>query len=185
MPALAHAVVITTPLNYVTNATTFVGSVNFVEGDNGPVPEAGFAQHLLDMANNTTESFGTPSHSYRTHDVFDPSGTILGLGTKTEDGTFNVEAGWEYALAKYDGTSAGYLLFYLGGTATTLPQFPADIWTNGTNPASLSLSHYTVFNTTGSGQTGVPEGGSTIAFLGSALVILGGVSRLGSRSQKF
>ena len=47
-------------------------------------------------------------------------------------------------LAKHDGQNAGFVLYFLGGAASTIPGFSDDIWVNGQNEG-YQLSHYTRF----------------------------------------
>jgi hypothetical protein len=144
-----------------------VGTVKGLAGDTGP-QEAGFAQHLLDLpANTVNESYAiapNPAHIYNTSST-DYTGTIIGPGVQGAAGDYTVDAGWQYALAKYDGKNGGYVLFCLNGAATTLPQYSYSIW--GDNPEQFAISHYTTFNP-------VPEPTTLIA--GALLLLPFGVS---------
>lgn len=108
------------------------------------------------------------------------SGTITSDGAKSATGDFTVNAGYEYVMAKYDGPQGGYVLFYVGGNAVTLPQYSFPLW--GGNSTQYGMSHHTAFNavTTGGqcfGCTSVPDGGSTLLMLGAALGGFGVVRR--------
>ena len=80
-----------------------------------------------------------------------------------------VPAGWEYLLAKYDGPSAGVVVYFLDGDSFTVPVNEPLYSSTG-----LALSGYWLFN----GTTTVPDGGTTAALLGLAMVGLGFVRRL-------
>ena len=108
--------------------------------------------------------------NYKTNDTFDYSGVLTG-GVQGADDDFTVEAGSQYALAKYDGQNAGYVLYFLGGEATTLPQYSETIWGSGTQWA---LSHYVAF---GGGTTSLSEPGT----LGLMMIGMVGVGALRRR----
>ena len=78
--------------------------------------------------------------------------------------------GFLYLFAKYDGPNYGSEVWYVGGL-TGIITIPA-------TAGGYGLSGWTLFNP---GGTNVPEGGSTIAFLGLALtaaeLLRRGVSR--------
>ena len=132
------------------------------------------AQKLLDMAASSVDGGfdpGTGLYEYMTSDT-EYAGTLVG-GLQT-----NLTAsGWDWALAKYDGPNAGYVLFYLGGAlaSTIVPQFPAILWT--TNEQQYAISHLTVFNA----STSVPDGGLTVMLVGLGLVGAGAARRFSVR----
>jgi hypothetical protein len=110
---------------------------------------------------------------------------VLSGGVKGTNGDNTVnDAGAVWALAKYDGQNAGYVLFYLPDFGTTLPQIPWEIWGNQ-NDQGFALSHYTVFtglntcppNDPDCDITFTPDGGSTMTLLGSALLAIGMATR--------
>jgi hypothetical protein len=139
-----------------------VGTVDGLAGDNTGNDALGFAQHLLDMAANTTESFGSPAHTYKTSTT-DYNGTLIKIGLD-DSGGYVVPSGYQYALAKYDGKNAGFVLFYLPTFGNTLPEFSYSIW--GDNDEQYRITNFTFFN-------GVPDGGSAAMLLGSAILGLG------------
>jgi hypothetical protein len=68
--------------------------------------------------------------------------------------------GYEYILGKYDAQNAGTFIWYIAGqTEVTIP----------TTALDHQLSHWSLYNATGTGITGVPDGGLTVALLGAAL----------------
>ena len=166
-------VIITQPL---TLQTQFVVGTHDGNLANASIPvEAAGAQAILDLA------LGQVSGPDKANTVFDYSGTILGAtGVKDESGGGAIPAGWGYAMAKYDGPNAGYVLYALGGTATTIPVFPYNFWT--TNQEQYALSHYTVFNPSTPPPPppppGVPEGGTGMALLGAVMAGMGLVRKL-------
>ena len=154
-----------------------VGTVNGVSGDGGSLPaELVLAQNILNLATgvNDYQYAGDTAHYYDASTT-DYSGTLSGgVAGKVQDLTVT---GVDYVLAKYDGQSAGYVLFYVGGGTYTLPQFSYTIW--GTDPGQYEISGYTSFTATGCTNCppSVPDGGSTIILLGSVLVAFGMAAR--------
>jgi len=80
-------------------------------------------------------------------------------------------SGYDYVLAKYDGPNGGAVVWYLGGGTMTLPADSSGLWEN-TSGKGYGISHWTGF-----GPSNVPDGGTTIALLGSALVGIGALNR--------
>ena len=166
------------------------GVVGAIGGDALPnaneTTEAAAAQHLLDMLAGTSDPSGCSlaNACYQTSST-EYSGTLSTVGTNSSQGAYQVPAGYEYVLAKYDGDNAGYVLFYVGGAATDLPEYSYSIWNvvNGQGDpveASYQISHYVGFNC--EGCTSVPDGGTTVTLLGSALFALGVLARKISNS---
>jgi hypothetical protein len=150
-------------------SSNIVGTLGGQLPNSNPTTEAVIAQHLLDMAANRLEANPPvgPAGDYRTTTT-EYSGTI-GSGIQSAANAYIVSAGWEYALAKYDGPNGGYVLFHLGGQDAILPQFPYDFWT--TNHEKYAISHFTVFN-----PIPVPEPTTLIA--GALLLLPFGASAL-------
>src|SRR5262249_52359072 len=86
--------------------------------------QQGAGQALLNLAQSGTGTYLGEALYANTAD--DYSGTVDAAGASLSGGANNttVPAGWEFAIAKYDGQNAGYVLFYLGGTSETLPTSP-------------------------------------------------------------
>jgi VPDSG-CTERM motif len=155
-----------------------VGTVNGVSGDGGSLPaELVLAQNILDLATgvNDYQYAGDTAHYYDASNT-NYSGTLSGgVAGSVQDLTVT---GVDYVLAKYDGQSAGYVLFYVGGGTYTLPEFSYTIW--GTDPGQYQISGYTSFTCTGCPPpppVSVPDGGSTVTLLGTALFAFGMVAR--------
>ena len=174
MSVASHAISITSPLSYSTFG--LVGTYDGKIGNSSVPEEITAGQAILDAV-----GLGTISGPVHTDNLFDYSGTLTITGAfQGVAGATSIPAGWDYALAKYDGQNAGYALFYLGGTASTIPAAPYNIWTTGTD--QYALSHWTVFNGTNEinptdGGGGVPDNGSTLTLLGMGLTGLGMVHR--------
>ena len=89
-----------------------------------------------------------------------------------------------YLLVKDGNAMPAWYLFNLtnlGWTGTEILEL-TNFWPGSDTGA---ISHVALYGGSGGGQTGVPDGGATVVLLGSALVILGGIRRLGPRSLKF
>ena len=111
----------------------------------------------------TTENYATSSTDY--------NGTLTGAGTRINSATPDVSS-YTWVLAKYDGQNAGYVLFYMPDYGTSVPEYPANLWT--TTADQYQLSHVTAW---GGGGTTVPDAGATLALMGLALMGLEGVRR--------
>jgi hypothetical protein len=158
----------------------FTGEVLQGQGGTAVEQELAAAQHLLDMAINSTDptncSLSGNGDCYKTGDN-DYSGTLSG-GTQIDGGTTDlsaaIAAGAVWVLAKYDGQNAGYVMFnladWIAAGNTSLPQTSADIWSNGQDNG-YDISHYTYFTAS------VPDGGATLILLGAALGGLGVLRR--------
>ena len=169
----ASAITISSPLSYSTPG--LVGTYDGKLDNSSPASEITAGQAILDAI-----GLGTTTGPVHTDNLFDYSGTLSITGAfQGGTGATSIPAGWDYALAKYDGQNAGYALFYLGGTASTIPLDPANLWT--TNPTQYDLSHWTVFNgsneinPTDGGGNGVPDHGSTLTMLGMAFMGIAGL----------
>lgn len=162
------------------------GVVGTVDGTSGygqgsATFELPLAQFLLDMGEGTTDTTtlvvpkGTGTETltilYKTSDT-EYSGTIPLPYTYATGGKGGlVPIGYDYAIAKYDGPNAGYVLFYLPAyvkefKTSLLPQDPYELW--GKHTGQFEISGFTAFNT-----TTVPDGGTTAALLGLGMLGLG------------
>jgi hypothetical protein len=161
--ANAQAVIISSPLGYHTDG--LVGTAMSGTSNANETTVTALANQLLAMAAGTTLSLG--GVDYQTHNTDDYSGTLSvanALRINTSNGS-NIAAGYDYVMGKYDGQNAGWILFYLGGEASSIPSFPYNLWTE--NSGQYQLSNLTVWRS--STTTKVPEPGS-LALLGAALL---------------
>lgn len=154
------------------NSPGVVGTVDGLAGDNPGSDAIYFAQELLDLSANTvnfhyTDISSGMEHVYNTSST-EYSGTLFG-GVQV-DNNYQVPIGYDYAIAKYDGQNAGWVLFYLGGQAADLPQFSYSIW--GSNSGQYGISGFTAFH---AGSV-IPEPSSLIA--GALLLLPFGASAL-------
>ena len=133
-----------------------LGFVNFGI-PSGDADRVTYVNHLIGMALGTQGDADGQHYTRSNNDfgslpaaVFDHNGT----GTSVNVGA----GGFLYLFAKYDGPNYGSEVWYIGGMTGTIviPGFAND----------YGLSGWTLF--TPGGNT-VPDGGSTIAFLGMAL----------------
>lgn len=158
------------------NDTGVVGAASGESGDDSPVNGAVgiatfIANTLLTMGpsqqqpnpcslSGTTTCFHTSSTDF--------NGTVSG-GTEL---TGTDASGFLWAVAKYAGPNAGYVLFHVPTFGATLPQLPATIWGN-TQDTGLGISHFVGFGT----STTVPDGGATLGLLGLGMLGLGYLRR--------
>jgi hypothetical protein len=165
----AEAVNITNPLSL-----THPNVVGVLDGTsaNQSADETAIAQQILALAQGATGTFSPDGGTIYANTAIDFDDTITDTGDKDETGGTSVPCCFEYVLGKYDGPGGGYILFYIGGEASTIPQFPYNFWTT---KEQLGLSHFTPFNED-EGDV-FPDGGSTAVLLGSALVAFGMLRR--------
>jgi len=173
--SLGFAVLTVTTFTAQLNALTLndagvVGTATGASGAANPTERIFIAQTLLTMGSNETLlAFGDPARDYATS-MTDYNGIVSSSQEFT--GTMIVPNGWEYALAKYDGINAGYVLFNIAAYGSmTLPEFSYSIW--GGNAEQYQISNFLALNTNGGDIPGVPDGSSTIALLGLAFGVLG------------
>ena len=148
-----------------------VGWIKGGEQNASTATETTAGNHLLAMDALDTDAngpgFGSPDCDVATDDgCYATSAMAIGgslSGAQQFDGT-SVAAGWDYVMAKYDGPEGGWVLWFIGGSAATLPADSAPLWMNPAGQEGLGLSHYTVFN-----PRAVPDGGSLVLLLGAAL----------------
>ena len=138
--------------------------------------ESAVAQALLNLGANQinvsqTIFFGVNSNvTLLSTSPTDYNGTVIGNNISQGGAGQQVGSGWDYVIAKYDGKNAGYVLFYLGGQAADLPQFPNDFWTTS---QQYGISGWTAFDVT---PTVVPEPATVVA--GALLLLPLGVSAI-------
>jgi hypothetical protein len=161
----AFSTVISGPLDY--NTAGVVGTADGGTASANVATVTIYAQHILDMLHTSTDTFGSPAVYYETATT-EYSGTLSGgfRCSTTVCAGGAVTAGFDYVLAKYDGQSAGYVLFSLDGLASTIPQYPHTFWTD--NTTQYGLSNWTGFVS----STSIPAP-NILALLGIALLGLG------------
>jgi hypothetical protein len=162
----ASALIISNPLSY--NTPGLVGTYDGKLGNSSIPEEIVAGQAILDAT-----GLGTVDGPIHLSNLQDYSGVLDITGAfQGNAGDTSIPVGWDYVLAKYDGQNAGYALFFFGGVGGSIPLNPFDIWTD--NQGQYALSHFTVFNSSLTpNPTGVPDGGGTVALLGSAMLALG------------
>jgi hypothetical protein len=144
-----------------------------------PSSSAGYVDILLDQALGTgPTTIGANAYTRTLNDPLNGNypNAIFNSEIAFTGGNINLgQAGFLYLLAKYDGPNFGSEVFYIGGLtgANTIPL----------TAEGFGLSHVYLFNpsdvTPNPTGNGVPDGGSTVALLGLALLALGGASRMG------
>lgn len=160
------------PLTYSTPGV--VGTFDGMLADSNPSTELAIAQHILDLVGLGVESPAACTQCYRTSEVLDYSAT-LSNPVQVLGAVYEVSPGPDYVIAKYDGPNGGYVLFYLPTFGHELPQYPHSFW--ATKPEQYKISHFTTFDS-------VPDGGSTVALLGSALFAVGFLRRRFSKGRQ-
>jgi len=145
-----------------------LGFVNFgiPSGDQNRVT---YVNHLIGMALGTQDD-ADGQHYTRSNNDFGslPAAVFDHNGGPSQGGNNQVDlgaGGFLFLFAKYDGPNYGSEVWYVGGL-TGIITIPAFAGGNGMGSGQYGLSGWTLF--TPGGNT-VPEGGSTIAFLGLAL----------------
>ena len=154
------------------DASTF-GYV-FLGIPSGDPERLNYVNHLAGMAPGTLDSFsgqifirtlnnpgpGFPNYPNAAPPALNGSGTIINLGP-----TAGVS---DYLFAKYDGPNQGSVVWFVGDLSwsVTIP----GSWTG------LGLSRWTLFKEEGGGGN-VPDSGSAVILLGTALTGLGAVRR--------
>ena len=140
-----------------------------------PNDSEGFVDILLSQPLNSG-----PTHigaNFYTRTGNDPLGGVYPaadfaaeLAWDPDAGTVDLDGGYLYLLAKYDGNNYGSVVWYVGGL-TGIQDIPL---TGG----RYGISHIFVFNPD---PTQVPDGGTTAFLLGAALM---GLAGLRARLQK-
>jgi len=149
-----------TPLQTSWDVVTTPGVVGTAFGVSGEGQgnwswQSGAAQAILNLGLGGSGLYGTDSATHA-NTVYDYSGTV-NAATTLSGGAANtaIPSGWDFVIAKYDGQNAGYVVYYLGGAATTIPAFPDNYWTTR---GQYGISGWTAFN-----PTPVPEPTNMIA----------------------
>ena len=128
----------------------------------GDQDRTNYVNHLIGMALGTTDQALGQTFT-RSNNDFGPLPTAVfalnGTGT-----TINLGAGglYTYLFAKYDGPNYGSEVWYVGDLSGIIT-IPA-------TAGGYGLSGWTLF---GPGTPGVPDGGTTVMLLGTALGVLG------------
>ncbi len=169
------ALVFSNPLSY---STPGVVGTRDTDNNNSQNPDdiLTYAQQILNVTGlGTVYEYDSADKKYiKLSTVKDYSGTLKADSyLKPEPLTFSVPVGWDYVAAKYDGPEAGIVLFYLGGQAATIPQYPYSFWTTKTE--KYELSQWVAFKAVEPGPV-VPE--PTTILAGALLLLPCGASVL-------
>src|SRR5690606_37043601 len=127
----AHAVIITGPLDYSTAG--LVGTAKSAASNANPETVTALANQILAMSAGASATVGGVYH--QTHNTDDYSGVLSvadAVRIITGNGR-NIAAGYGYVMGKYDGQHAGWVLFYIGGEASSIPSFPYNLWTTNSH----------------------------------------------------
>jgi hypothetical protein len=156
--------------NTLTGDSHVVGTVSPAAPAN-PSAQADYINYLITMGTNTSAShdFGGSEGTqnlYRTTNTFGSLPTASATGAVSGTGTtinLNTLGTFTYLFAKYDGQNDNSVVWNISGL-TGILTIPA----NG--PLGYGLSGWILF---GPGTPGVPDGGTTVMLLGTALGALG------------
>ncbi|MGB9476396.1 MAG: VPDSG-CTERM sorting domain-containing protein [Candidatus Udaeobacter sp.] len=174
--ALGAAMLAFTPkanaLTLAFNDQYVVGTMQFTPGNPAdPASLQGYVNYMITLAPGGTGTFSGMPFT-RSNNVFAnlPNAVFLNNGHDTgTTTTVDLGAGgvYTYLFAKYDGQNDISQVWYVGNLSgiITIPL-------NG--PLGHALSGWTLF---GPGTPGVPDGGTTVMLLGTALGALGTVRR--------
>jgi hypothetical protein len=148
-----------------------VGYINHLLGLNAGTVNDLYADHIYNTSSTEYNGSVTADGAYRLE-------KDISQGVPNPNFTLQVQSGFDYVLAKYDGPNGGDVLFYLGGASFTLPGNSYDIWTNNADKG-YGISHWTAFNAgpDDPDRPHVPDGGTTVAMLGLAFAGLGATRR--------
>jgi len=189
-------IVIDNPLSLQT--PFLVGILNGQRSNSNLTTVLGYAQTILDLSLGQKTGTAGAAGVFEANTVFNFAGTITGNdGQDQEPGggfgdandSVSIPAGWRWVLAKYDGQNAGYVLFALGNQASTIPESPWNLWTDG-QPA-YGISHYVLLDGPApppgddppdDDPPNVPEGGVGVGLFGLLLAGMGAMrARLARR----
>jgi hypothetical protein len=153
----------------LTGDTHVVGTVS-PAAPASPQAHADYINFLITMATNTSiaHDFGGSEgiqNLYRTTNTFGSLPTASATGAVSGTGTtidLNALGTFTYLFAKYDGQNDNSVVWNISGLTGVLT-IPAD------GPLGYGLSGWILFGPTGS----VPDGGTTVMLLGTALGALG------------
>lgn len=148
--------------NEVTYINTLIGLNTTAPGNTTTVGSGGTMQTI------TRSTFACPTCPTATdvNAVRANEGTGKDFTAPSSGGlTLNITNGsFAYLLAKYDGKNFGALVWDVRGlTSITIPAYQP-------NADKYKISHFSLFNPTGTPDVGVPDGGMTLMLLGGALV---------------
>jgi hypothetical protein len=167
LPTRAHAV--DTPLNF--GDARDLGTILFGI-PSGDADRTNYVNFLIGMTPGTTANSQGQTFNRSLSVVGAPYMTaVFGLNGTSNTGI--TVTGYTYLFAKYDGPNAGSVVWDLAGLTGTV-SIPA----NGLAGQNYGLSGWTLFT---AGTTTVPDGGTTLMLLGSALAGLGMIRRLVKR----
>jgi hypothetical protein len=154
------------------NDQYIVGTLQFGMGTPAdPSHEATYTNYMITLATGGSGTFAGMPFT-RSNNVFAnlPNAVFLNNGHDTGTSTtIDLGAGgvYTYLFAKYDGQNDVSQVWYVGNLSGIIT-IPAD------GPLGHGLSGWTLF---GPGTPGVPDGGTTVMLLGTALGALGMLRR--------
>jgi hypothetical protein len=136
-----------------------------------------YVNQLIEMSPGATTTALGQTFTRSTH-IFSPLDPAVLVSRVTYGGlieptvTIHLETGFEYLLAKYDGPNFGTEVWYVGGLSgdITIPS-------HAENNDQFGLSGTSLFTELAVPPSAVPDSGKTALLLGSAIMILGLVSR--------
>jgi hypothetical protein len=138
-----------------------------------PSGEVDYINNLITLSAGANPiAIGTETYDRLDSTLAGPfSQAVATNSSKDESGTNSANVtGYAYILGKYDQTTAGSYVWYVGDLTGT-QEIPTEI--NG-----RALSHLSLYNIEGgSGIPAVPDNGSTVALLGAALIVVAGIGR--------
>jgi hypothetical protein len=155
----------------VSTSALTIGDANYVGSitdgiPSSPANEVIYINTLTGLGTGAaTVTIGTEDYNRVGSTLAGPFAPAVEAGSvKNETGVNTINAtGFTYILAKYDAGAAGSLVWYIEGGATGSVTVPTEF--NG-----KGVSHISLYNP---GTTTVPDGGTTVLLLGSALSLVG------------
>lgn len=162
-------------ITFTLTGSNTIGSV-FPGTETPTAANADYINSLLFRSNNdtTTSPYDLVGTTYvlnfdsgTTLALADPNG-VVDTGAVGGDDSVSV-TGYEYLIVKYGGANGSSLVFNVSGLT-------GDVGLPTADSTGGNANKYLLFNAA-AGQTNVPDGGATVALLGTGLIALGALRR--------
>jgi|GEM_PF-2488415 len=171
------------------NDSRILGFANTTTDNSSGTSEEVYIDAILDLALNTNMPPTFPPSSTNTYHRTsnDPLGGVypdadfVDDPTGSDETSLTLDGSYKYLFAKYNGKNSYRVLWYIGDLAAGEEiSMPLSFSQYPDGGSQYAISHSSVFNEmdTPDDTPGVPDGGTTLASLGLALLGLGATRRL-------